>query len=282
MKQESTFDKQKKGKPFTDSSSATWLKDRLHSFMMLLTKTKITYSVDAINSYTPIEGKPVIFAANHSAFQDIPLSLRATKRRSYILLGKQSLLFLDWFFFVTTGTMWVDRKIKEDMAAAKDAMLEYLAKGQSVLWYPEGTWNLTANQLMLPMKWGIIDVAQKANAQIIPMVLDYDRTAHICKVKFGAPMADDALENKSEAIRNLRDTMATLRWDLMSDQPVLNRAEIDPEQLKAEAEQVLAEYPKLDWEYEQSCIYQPYEAVEIVPASIRPSQKNAFLFCMKY
>lgn len=281
MKQQSALDKQKKGKPITDSPSVIWLKDRLHPFMMMLTKTKITYRVDTENTYAPIDGKPIIFVANHSAFQDVPLSLRATKRRSYILLGKQSLLFLDWFFFVTTGTMWVDRKIKEDMAAAKDAMLEYLAKGQSVLWYPEGTWNLTANQLMLPMKWGIIDVAQKANAQIIPMVLDYDRTAHICKVKFGAPMADDALENKSEAIRNLRDTMATLRWDLMSDHPMLHRAEIIPEELERETYQVLAEYPKLDWEYEQTCIYQPYEAVEIVPASVLPSKENTFLFSIR-
>ena len=281
MKQQSALDKQKKGKPITDSPSVIWLKDRLHPFMMMLTKTKITYRVDTENTYVPIDGKPIIFVANHSAFQDVPLSLRATKRRSYILCGKQSLLFLDWFFFVTTGTMWVDRKSKEDTAAIKDAIIEYLAKGQSVLWYPEGTWNLTANKLMLPIKWGVIDIAQKADAQIIPMVLDYDRTAHVCKVKFGAPLAGDALANKSEAIRNLRDTMATLRWDFISNQPVLNRAEIDPDELKAEIEQVLAEYPKLDWEYEQSCIYQPYEAVEIVPASVLPSKENTFLFSIR-
>lgn len=278
MKQESTLDKQKKGKPITDSPAAIWLKDRLHPLMMQLTRIKVTYNVETVNAYVPVEGKPIIFAANHSASQDAPVSLRATKRRSYIVVGKQPLLFLDWFFFVTTGTIWVDRKNKEDMVTSKDALVEYLSKGQSILWFPEGTWNLTANKLMLPMKWGIIDVAQKANAQIIPMALDYDRAANVCKVKFGSPIVGDALDNKSEAIRNLRDTMATLRWDLMSDHPMLNRAETSPEQLEQEMNQVLAEYPKLDWEYEQTCIYQPYEAVEIVPATIRPSQKNAFLF----
>ena len=277
MIQQSTLDKQKKGKPITDSPAAIWLRDRLHPFMMLLTRTKVTYRVETVNTYTPVEGKPIIFAANHSAFQDAPVSLRATKRRSYIFVGKQPLPFMDWVFFVTTGTLWVDRKIKEDMAATKDAMIEYLAKGQSILWYPEGTWNLTANKLMLPMKWGIIDIAQKANAQIIPMALDYDRAAKGCKVKFGVPMTDDALENKSEAIQNLRDTMATLRWDFMSDQTVLHRADITPEQLETEMCQVLAEYPALDWAFEQACIYQPYETVKTVPESLSPRRENAFL-----
>lgn len=277
MKQESALDKRKKGKSITDSLAVIWLKDRLHPFMMLLSRTKVTYRVENVNSYVPVKGKPIIFAVNHSEFADGPVSQRATGRRSYFLCGKQPLKFEDWFFLVMTGTIWVDRKSKEDMAATKDAMIEYLKMGQSILWYPEGTWNLTANQLILPLKWGIIDIAKKANAQIIPMALDYNKVSRVCRVKFGVPMTGNALEDKSEAIRTLRDTMATLRWELMCDQTVLHRAQIDPENLKTEMERVLRKYPTLNWEYEQSCIYQPYESVEIVPKSIVPCRENAFL-----
>ena len=223
MKQETTLQKQNKGKPITDSRLGIWLRDGLYPLLMFLTGTKVRCKVETVNAYTPLSDKPIIFAANHSAFQDTHIMLRATKRRSYILSGKQNLAFIDWVFFVLNGTIWVDRKSKEDMAASKDAVLEYLAKGQSILWFPEGTWNLTPSQLMMPMKWGIIDMARQAGAQIIPAALDYDREKNTCRVKFGAPLAGDALENKAEAIRNLRDTMATLRWDLMCNQPIVYR-----------------------------------------------------------
>lgn len=54
--------------------------------------------------------------------------------------------------------IFVDRKDKEDLAASKLAMTAYLRKGRSIIMFPEGTWNLTENQLMLPMKWGVVDI----------------------------------------------------------------------------------------------------------------------------
>ena len=278
MKQETTLHKQNKGKPLTDAGFIVKARDFLYPILMFLTGTKVRCKVEAVNTYTELLGKPIIFAANHSAFQDTPIMLRVTRRRSYILSGKQNLAFIDWVFFVLNGTIWIDRRDKADMVATKEGILAYLQKGQSVLWFPEGTWNLTANQLMMPMKWGIIEVARSAGAQIIPAALDYDREANTCRIKFGAPMAGDALENKADAIRDLRDTMATLRWDLMCSQPVLHRAEITPEQLRKEMYRVIDEYPPLNWEYESSCIYHPYPQVEIVPPSLIPSRKNAFLF----
>lgn len=226
-------------------------------------------------------GKPIIFAANHSAFQDIPIMLRVTKRRSYIFAGKQNLAFEDQLFFTLNGTIWVDRKRKEDMATSKNALLAYLVKGQSTLWFPEGTWNLTPSQLMMPMKWGIIDIARTAGAQIVPAALDYDREKNTCRIKFCAPMEGDALENKAEAIRDLRDTMATLRWDFMSEQEPLHRGETSAEQLQKEMYRVFDEYPPLDWAYESSCIYHPHtepgEAFAYLDKLI-PCEENAFLF----
>ena len=278
MKQETTLQKQNKGRPLTDSGFIVKARDFLYPILMFLTGTKVRCKVETVNTYTPLPGKPIIFAANHSAFQDTPIMLRVTQRRSYALLGKQNLAFIDRVFFALNGTIWVDRRDKADMAATKDGILAYLQKGQSVLWFPEGTWNLTANQLMMHMKWGIIEVARFAGAQIIPAALDYDREANTCRIKFGAPMSGDALENKAEAIRDLRDTMATLRWDLMCNQPILHRADITPEQLQKEMYRVIDDYPPLNWEYESACIYHPYPQVEIVPPGLIPKRENAFLF----
>lgn len=84
------------------------------------------------------------------------------------------------------------------MVASKDALNACLRKGQSILWFPEGTWNLTPSQLMMPMKWGIIDVAKETGAQIIPTVLEYSREQKKCFVRFGKPMVVSPFSWKPE------------------------------------------------------------------------------------
>lgn len=251
---ETTSEKLKKSKPLTDSPFAIKARNMFYPLLMLLTKTKVRFQVQTVNTCICLPDKPVIFAANHSAFPDTPIMLRVTRRRSYILGGLQKLPFLDWLFVALNGTIWVDRKSREDMAAAKTALTEYLKKGQSLLWFPEGTWNLTDNLLMLPMRWGIIDIAKQCNAQIIPVALDYDRTKNVCSVKFGAPFAGRDFENKAEAICNLRDRIATLRWELMSRQNIVCRGK-DTEWMRQEMLRAVQEYPFFDFAYEHDCVY---------------------------
>lgn len=48
----------------------------------------------------------------------------------------------------------------------------------------------------------------------------------------------------------------SLRWDLMCNNDVLHREQLDVMQLKSEVKSAIDEYPPLDWEYEITCIYQ--------------------------
>lgn len=283
MRQLTTLELKSRNYPITDSKFVIWLKDRLYPILMALTRIKVKCKIEVVNDYYPVNEKPIIFACNHSAFTDTPIALRTTRHRSYIFAGQQNLHLVDWLFFLVNGSIWVNRRSKDDMLASKDTLLSYLSQGQSILWFPEGTWNLTSNLLMLPMRWGIINVARQANAQIIPMALDYDRNKNLCRVKFGAPLSGEDLADNRDGIRMLRDTIATLRWEMMADRPTLSRAEADPEELRKEVEAAIAEYPMLDWEYERSCIYEP-------PTCISPDEafkhlqnlilckENAFLF----
>ena len=278
MRQETTLDKRNRGKCITDCDITIRARDMLYPLLMQLTKTKVKCRVILENTYTPLPDRPIVFAANHSAFMDTPIMERVTKRRSYILSGRQSLPFVDWLFFALIGSIWVDRKSGADMKASKDAIIEYLQKGQSVLWFPEGTWNLTDNLLVMPLKWGIVEIAKQANAQIIPVVLRYDRAENICQVKFGQPITDMQLENKVDAIRNLRDAMATLRWDLLSREKLYCHADIAI--IRDENYRAVEEYPYYDFDYEQSCVYRPHDSYEDVFEHLRflkPCKENAFL-----
>lgn len=279
MRQPSTYDKITLRRRLLPPACVNRLRQLLYPLLMVLPKAKVKYRVEVLNNWEAVSGYPVIFAANHSAFPDIPIALKAIGRHSYALLGKQNLAFEDQLFFWLNGIIWVDRKNRADMAASKQGIGAYLQQRRSVLWFPEATWNLTDNLLMLPMKWGIIDVAQQAHAQIIPMVLDYDREKMVCRVQFGNPMVSNGLQDKAAAIRTLRDTLATMRWELMQAQPILRRDDVDPEQLREHMHQVLAEYPPLDWAYERSCIYHyPAEEAFAHLKVLRPCRENAFLF----
>ena len=258
-------------------------RDVIHPLVLLMSRTRVKYSVNWSQAAKPLPDRPIIFAANHTNSFDGPVIARAIAQafhlRSWFLAGKQRLWVSDriWLFF--SGTIWIDRRNKEDMRSVKSLICAYLKSGQAITWFPEGTWNLTDSLLMLPMKWGIIDVAISSGAQIIPTIIDYDRTGKTATVSFGKPMAPDNNTDKAMAIRDLRDTMATLRWEIWEKHPPLR--DYDRTALKADIYAALEEYPPIDWEGEQEVIYWPYLSPEEAFAPIdrlTPRKETAFLF----
>lgn len=223
MKQTTTKEKITKNKPITDSRAAMLFKDLLRPVLNLLVGLRIPYKVMIEQPCRLLPDRPVIYAANHSCFADGPIMGRITKKRSYILCGRQRLGFSDWLYFMLNGAVFVDRRDREDRAACKLAMDAYLNRGRSVVMFPEGTWDLTENLLMLPMKWGIIETARNTGAQIIPTVLTYDRERKKCSVRFGEAMVFAPEDDRLEAVTALRDTLATMRWEDMGREAVLNR-----------------------------------------------------------
>lgn len=258
MRQITTLERQRRGRPLGESALRARLLDGLFPVLMRLSRTKVSFRLSPVNE-APAGAGPVIYAVNHSAFPDTPMALTAVGHRCRVLAGKQRLTIPDDLFFHLLGAIWVDREDREDMAASKAALQEALSRGQDVLWFPEGTWNLTDNLLVLPLRWGIIDVARQAKARIVPVALDYDREKLVCRAKFGEPIGGEQLEDKATGIRTLRDAMASLRWELMADQPLLHRGGVTVAELRREMERPLSEYPMLDWEREQKAIYRPWK-----------------------
>lgn len=270
-----------KNKSITDSKAIMFFKDLLRPALSLIASFCVPYKVIIEQPCRLLPDKPIIYAVNHSCFADTPIMGCITPQRSYILLGKQRLRFSDWLYFILNGVIFVDRKDKEDMAASKLTMTAYLSEGRSIVVFPEGTWNLTENKLMMPMKWGIVDVAQKTGAQIVPTALEYDIIWKRCFVRFGEPMVVSPEDSKAEAIAALRDTMATMRWDFWERNGFFSRAELDLDAEQKKLFYAVEEYPSIDWEYENSCIYHPY--IEPGDAfahldNLRPCKENAFLF----
>lgn len=281
MKQITTIEKICKKKPLTDHTAVIRLKDLFHPVLNCIAYTRIPYKVVIEQPCSLLPDKPVIYVANHFCFADGPIMGRITQKRSYILAGKQRLGFSDWLFFILNGVIFVDRKAKTDLAASKQAMIAYLQKGRDIILFPEGTWNLTENQLMMPMKWGLVDIAKETGAQVLPVVLEYDRECKKCFVRFSKPMFFYPEDSKALAITALRDTMSAMRWEQCEEKGIFSRAELDIDKERKKLHYSIEEYPIIDWAYESSCIYRPYLEPEKVWAHLDkliPSRENAFLF----
>lgn len=264
---------------------ASHLRDAFYPITLLLANAALKFKVIYEAPPAPLTDKPIIFAINHSNSFDSLAGVKAISsafhRRCYFLAGKQRLNFAGKLWFFLNGTIFVDRADPVDMAAVKDTLTAYLQNGQSIMWFPEGTWNMSDNLLMLPMKWGIIDVAAKAGAHIVPTILDYNRETMICSVRFGVPIAPDKSTERAEAIRDLRDAMATLRWMAWEQYPPLKKDEINRDKLRQGVYVAVEEYPEINLEYEKTLVFQPYPTPEEVFAHIQrlePRRENAFLF----
>ena len=285
MSQLTTKDKVSRGKKITESTPKIIFKKIFHPILGLLANSKVTYKVCRENKYKRIYRRPIIFCVNHTCFQDTPIMCKALPKQAYMLLGKQSLYPIDELFFHLNGTIFVDRKDREDTFLSKIAMEEYLRRKQDLIIFPEGTWNLTDDLLMMEMKWGIIQIAKNTNAQIIPVSLDYEQKSKRCYVKFGEPILPETFGSKAEAINQLRDTMATLKWEQMERYGMVERSQEWIDEEREKIKQRLAEYPPYDYGYEQSIIFDtkipPEEVFEPIK-KLELTKKNAFLFSKHY
>jgi len=212
---------------------------------MLLRKHKFHY----MNSLPEIDSN-AIFAVNHSNRYDIPYTCEILSRQCYILLGKQPLEPVDRVAFVLNGAVWVDRKSREDKKLAVAKMIGILRNGANIIMFPEGTWNLTASKPMLPLYWGIIDIAKASERPIIPIILEY--SVKYCYVAFGKPMYIMHGDDKGIKIEELNEQFSTLKWNIWEEYHDVGYDTV--QEWEAEVQKRITEYPKLDYEYEKSVV----------------------------
>ena len=134
---------------------------------------------------------PAIYVANHSGVSDVSNLYGAIKRHFYILADANQLHEKDTSLFNgLIGCVYVKRcltdeeeklqkegkyTIPEDLSGqhAKLFMINRLLNYQNCAMFIEGTWNTSYDELMLPTKWGAVDVAIAAEVPIVPINIEY-------------------------------------------------------------------------------------------------------------
>ena len=164
--------------------------------------------------------RPVIFAPTHCGKYDIQVMTEVLWRFRWSLLSGDPYDLpgtVEGYWLKFNGVIYVDRDNKEHRNKAKEEMIELLKKCENIMLYPEGTWDFSPNQLVLPLFRGIADIAAEAKAVIVPFGLEVDDKTNTYYVVIGEPIVPNV--EPLELLKELRDQMATLKWKLFESLP---------------------------------------------------------------
>ena len=262
---------------------------KLHKLILLIYKIKNKlggFSFELIKDERSSTDRPIIFAVTHVGKFDIEVISESIKDHYYLLSGDFEHIqgIIDAPFIALNGVIYFNEKDKEDRKSASNRMINHLKQQGNLMYFPEGTWNLSSNLPVLPCYWGIVDVARESNAIIIPVAADqYDKHFKINIGKnFDVLKYDNNLSGKANAIKDLRDEMATLKWEIWETERV-SRNEIKSDEWEKYIEDRLKEWPYFNENYIKNLIFKPKNVVESSEVydffeKMIPNERNAFLY----
>lgn len=231
--------------------------------------------------------RPIIFAITHVGKFDIEVVSEAIKDHYYLLSGDYEHLqgSIDAIFLALNGVFYFNEKVKTDRLEVVNKMISHLKSGGNLMYFPEGTWNLSPNLPVLPCYWGIVEIAQKSDAIIVPIAAEqYGKHFKVnIGQNFDMNIFGNGAKEKSRAICELRDILATLKFEIWESEEQIKRREIIGDEWKRYVEKRFSEWTGFDEDYIEALIYRPkdvtspYEAFSCFKNLI-PKKENAFLF----
>lgn len=210
-----------------------------------------------------IPDEPAIFAQNHQGILDTFVWIPTLDRHCLILHGCEvnKLLLLCQ---MNTGLVLVRKEDKENNQNAKLDMIKLLTEGHSIVYFPEGTWNLSPNKLHLPLRYGFLDVARKSNRPVVPVVHEYtydhsEEKEKIVKIhtRYGKPIYISPEDDIKEKLAEYEEAISTMTYELLEEKGIHHRKKIDnsdyASHLKTSYDNL--KLGKLNWEKESRSIY---------------------------
>lgn len=174
----------------------------------------------------------ILFAHSHQGILDNFVWMPHIDRHCLILHGQEvnKLLLMAQ---LCTGLVLVRKGDKENNHNAKLDLIRLLLEGHSITYFPEGTWNLSPNKLHLPLSFGFVDVAKKAQVPIVPVVHEYTYDTSTDKEKiikihsrFGKPIYVSEEDDLLKKLAEYEEAISTIRYELMMEKGTFNRSDI--------------------------------------------------------
>lgn len=173
------------------------------------------------------KGEVYIFAAGHSFPGEIASNLYAIDRNAWVLIGTTDQvdhnpqMYAAW----ANGLIYVNKLNSKSRQESKKKITRILAGGSSILMFPEGVLNNSENLLCMPVYPGFYHLSQEMGVKVVPIVSHAEHGAKKIMVAAGEPMDFTNCE-KNQAMDDLRDALATLRYELIEQLSRMDRASL--------------------------------------------------------
>ena len=239
-------------------------RQKLHRYILAIYKVKnllCGFRCELIRDEREFTDRPIIFAVTHVGKFDIEVVSEAVKEHYYLLSGDYEHLqgTIENLFLNLNGVIYFNERVKEERKGVLERMVKHLSAGGNLMYFPEGTWNLTPNLPVLPCYWGIIETARQGNAVIIPVAAEQYGKRFVVNIgrNFDANQYGGSVEEKAKAITELRDILATLKWEIWESEPSQKRSQVDCKDWDEYVNERLKEWPYFNREYIAEMTYQP-------------------------
>lgn len=174
----------------------------------------------------PLPKGPKIYAITHTySREDVVWGVVYAGRQSHLVTNaKRELIYSsDGWGLWASGIILVERYDKENRKAVIKKAKRVTDLGGNVMIFPEGTWNMSPNQVVRKMWPGVYRMARESKVPVVPMgTMMYDGKFYLIR---GKALQLGEME-QTEALTLLRDTLATMKWDLMEKYGQTTREEL--------------------------------------------------------
>ena len=207
-------------------------------------------TVEFLNGEIPKTERPIVFAVSHIGKYDFEIVNEFIKEHFHVIASDFMNMSgnINGLFMELNGVIFMDIDSKEDRENSRKMMLKVLEQGDNMMIFPEGTWNLSENEIIRDIHFGAADVALAKNAVIVPIAIEqygkrfvinvgemYNPNENLCthEDKDYCELDDKndierkiKLDIKVEATQDLRDRLATLKFEIWENEGVDCRTSI--------------------------------------------------------
>ena len=294
------------GKKIKHISLKKHLRPLLRTVLFIQRKLK-RQTVEFINRELPEVSSPIVFAVTHIGKYDFEIVNEAIKKHFHIIASDFMHMYgnINGFFMEANGVIFMDIDSKEDRENSRKMMLKVLEQGDNMMIFPEGTWNLSENAIVKDLHLGTVDIALERSAIIVPIAVEqYGRrfvvnigkvfNPEMVKGKFTKKTYGDLSENDNQehqlkkqiklaTNQELRDRLATLKWEIWEKEGVFERKSIPYDYWKVFIDERCAEWAgySLDEQVRNGCFpadKREYNNMVQEICRMKIHRKNAFLF----
>lgn len=265
--------------------------------------------VEFINERFEETDRPIIYVISHIGKWDFEIINERIKKHFYVMASDFMNMYgnINGIFMEGNGVIFVDIDDLEDRKNSEKMMKKVLDYTNMVI-LPEGTWNLSENEIIRDTHLGAVSAALEKNAIIIPISLEQYNKRFVVNVgknydpvivsqKYLEGSYHDLDDNnekekllklkiKLEANMELRDILATLKYEIWENEPITKREEIPYDYWQEFINDRKAEWPgySMDEQIRNGCFppdKKSYNQMLNEISNMKISKNNEFLFIPK-